>query len=202
MLTIYVMAIATSLGTAPAGAGAVEIFSYADYPADARAAKRPARIVLELAIADDGRATACQPVSLVGTAEDAGRFCEIAMMRAKSKPATDEEGRAVGGLRLVSGTWFTQGGEMPSSWSAPPDATLTVASLPNGVKTATVTIVRIIAASGQVEKCALTLASGITEIDQNACALISAQIPALPVNDRNARPIRTRRSTRVTLVAP
>lgn len=196
MIALLLFAFADELGPAPSLQNPTAVFRVQDYQFASNRTDA-LRILVEVAVAADGRAVGCETIDWNGPAGDDVRLCEIAKTRARFLPARDDEGEAVASAAYIAFSWYNPALIQPVFPPPGPDLTLSVASLPDGQSSAQVTITQILRPSGEVERCIVTRPSGITVIDDNACTLIPEHLQKKPFLDAAGTPIRTRRSTRV-----
>jgi len=177
----------------------------ADYPAAARAAGEEGAVTFRLEVGADGRVTGCTVTRSSGSAAlDAGT-CAIIRERARYRPATDGEGRAVAGTDMGRINWRLPPPEPPAvaipaencAGCTPPRANLgslfSTDDYPplarRDRQEGRVAFRILIGIDGRVKRCDVTATSGSHALDLMTCAILLARARYRPASDPSGNPV-------------
>ena len=126
-----------------------------DYPSGALRRKEEGPVAFSLLIAPNGRVANCIITATSGSAELDEQTCAMMALRARFKPATDENAIATYGSYRGGLFWRLPGSQnRPSYRYAPPvDLTLQVKRLPSGALEESVSLVTKLDPTGHVTIC-------------------------------------------------
>lgn len=153
--------------------------SDADYPPGPRKRREEGMVSFNLLISPGGRAEKCNITQSSGFPELDNVTCAAVLMRARFKPATDENGVATYGGYNARIDWRhpdrRSAPHRAAPFEPPIDMELHVQKLPNGVQEERVTIVTRIDATGRVAFCEPSLfVKSSPKLVEVACAQAKA----------------------------
>lgn len=138
-----------------------------------------------------GKPRACYVIVSSGSDLLDSQTCGAAMQKGKFVAAKAADGTPMPGIYRFKIQWLMEGSRVVPT---PPDVSLSVARLPNGITSASVRLRYIVDEAGKIIQCEVDATSGVPSLDAAACRAMPSRFQFSPARDPNGvahRVIRT-----------
>lgn len=153
-----------------------------NYLARSLALEEQGLVQADIYVDELGKQRACYIVVSSGSDLLDSQTCAAAMQKGKFVAARSSDGRSMPGIYSFRAQWRLQ--ERRSS-PLPPDVTLEVARLPNGLRSAGVRLRYIVDEAGKIVQCEVNITSGVPSLDAAACRAMPGRYTFAPARDPN-----------------
>jgi TonB family protein len=134
----------------------------------------------DIYVDERGKQRACYIIVSSGSDLLDTQTCAAAMQKGKFVAAHSSDGSPMPGIYSFRAQWrLEEGRPVPS----PPDVTLEVARLPNGLKSAGVRLRYIVDEAGKIVQCEVEVSSGVPALDAAACRAMPGRYTFSPARD-------------------
>ena len=172
-----------------------------DYPALARQQGEEGRVLFRLLISPAGKVDLCEILESSGSAQLDQQTCALMFVRAKFKPARDEQGKAIYATVTRSSLWHLTK-KIPYQ-KPPADIEISVSALPTGVSNPLLTNVwAIIDETGAIRACQPRASQIAPAVKAIACQQVHANWKPRPAINSQGHPVSTLQSVSVKFLAP